>query len=151
MKKIIISACGCACLLLPLSTMAGDFDMDHGKWEFTTTLTMPMFPQPQVTTTTECITEEEAKQDPMTNLINDGSCTILNKKKSGSTLDFAMECNEGGITSRGKGQFTARGKTASGFMEMTMDMPAMPNMPDMPTGPMKMTTSWTGKRIGACE
>ena len=151
MKKLILTACGCACLLLPVSTIAGDLEMNHGKWEFTTTMTMPMFPQPQVTTMTECITEEEARQDPMADLVDGGSCKILNRKMTGNSLNFEMECNEGGMVTRGKGQFTTKGDTASGFIEMTMDIPDMPNMPDMPTGPMQMTTSWQGKRIGVCE
>lgn len=148
MKKQIITACVCACLLLPAGGIAGGFDMNPGKWEFTTTVTMPMMPQPQTTTTTECITKEEAKQDPMANLVDEGKCKILNKKQYGNSLDFEMVCNEGGVNTQGKGQFTTKGNTASGTLEMTMDMPEMPNMP---AGPMTMKTSWQGKRIGACE
>lgn len=148
MKKKIITACACACLLLPVGSMAAGFDMNAGKWEFTTTLTMPMLPQPQVTTMTECVTEEEAKQDPMADLVDDGNCKILNRKVQGSSLSFEMECNQQGMITRGKGQFTTKGDTASGSIEMTMDMPEMPNMP---AGPMTMNTSWQGKRIGACD
>ena len=148
MKKKIITACACACLLLPVGSIAAEFDMNAGKWEFTTTLTMPMLPQPQVTTMTECVTEEEAKQDPMADLVDDGNCKILNRKVQGSSLSFDMECNQQGMVTRGKGQFTTKGDTASGSIEMTMDMPEMPNMP---AGPMTMNTSWQGKRIGVCD
>lgn len=151
MKNLSITVCTCACLLLPAAGMAAKFDMNPGKWEFTTTMTMPMLPQPRTTTSTECITEEEAKQDPLADLIDDDNCKILNKKIKGSSLEFEMECNEGGMTTRGKGLFTAQKNTASGTIEMIMEMPEMPNMPNMPSGPMTMKTSWQGKRIGACE
>ena len=148
MKRKIITACTCACLLLPVSSMAANFDMNPGKWEFTTTMTMPMMPQPQVTTMTQCVTEEEAKQDPMADLVDNGNCKILNREMKGSSLSFEMECNQQGMVTKGKGQFTTKGDTASGTIEMTMDMPEMPNMP---AGPMTMNTSWQGKRIGACD
>ena len=148
MKKLSITACTCACLLLPAISMAAKFNMNPGKWEFTTTMAMPMLPQPQTTTSTECITEEEARQDPLANLVDEGNCKILNKKIKGSSLEFEMECNEGGMKTKGKGVFTANKNTASGSMEMIMEMPAMPNMP---SGPMGMKTSWQGKRIGACD
>ena len=129
--------------------MAAGFDMNPGKWEFTTTVTMPMLPQPQISTMTECITEEEAKQDPLKDLVDEGSCRVTNKKIEGNTFHFEMNCTqEGGMVTKGKGQFSAKGDNASGSIEMTMDMPQMPNMP---AGPMTMNTSWQGKRIGSCD
>lgn len=151
MKKLILTACGCACLLLPVNSIAA-FDMNHGKWEFTTTMTMPMLPQPQVTTTTECITKEEAEQDPMADLVDSGNCKVTKQKTKGDTMTFEMECNESGMIMHGKGTFVGKGDTASGSTEMTMEMPEMPNMPaGMPTGPMTTTTTWEGKRVGTCE
>lgn len=151
MKNKSITVCIAACLLLPAGSFAASFDMNPGKWEFTTTTNMPMLGEPQVDTTTECITEEEAKKDPMKDLVDDGNCKILNKKMNGSSLEFEMECAHEGVVTRGKGHFTGKGDSASGSIEMTMDMPQMPNMPNMPAGPMTMTTSWQGKRIGACD
>ena len=142
MKHSILLA---AWLLLPTAAMADSFTMNPGKWEFTTSMTMPMFPKPQITTTTDCITEEEATKDPISDLVNDGNCRILNRKKKGNRLSFEMECRNEGTTSRGKGHFISKGNSASGSMEMTI------KMPQMPAGTMTMKTSWQGKRIGACN
>ncbi len=120
--------------------------MNPGKWEFTTTVSMPMMKAPQVTTNTECVTKEEAERDPLANLTNIGKeCTITEKKMSGARLDYTMECNQQRMISKGKGYFSSQGDTASGAMEMTMDMPGMPS------GPMIVKTSWQARRIGACD
>lgn len=125
--------------------------MNPGKWTFTTTVNMPMLPAPQVSTNTECVSKEEAERDPLANLVDVGSCTITKKKMHGANLDFEIECNQKGMISRGKGHFSAQGNTVSGSMEMTMDMPTMQGMPGMNAGPMKITTSWQGQRISACD
>jgi len=78
------------------------FCNESRKWEFTTTMTMPIFSQPQVTTMTECITEEEAKKDPMADLVDDDNCKILNKKTKGSTMTFEMECGGGSMIHAGE-------------------------------------------------
>jgi hypothetical protein len=106
----------------------------------------------QVTTTIECITEEEANQDPMAELVEGGNCKVTNQKTKGDTMSYEMECTEDEMTMHGKGTFVGKGNTASGSTEMTMEIPKIPNMPaGMPTGPMTTTTTWEGKRIGACE
>ncbi len=154
MQKKSILVLACCCLLLPAAAQAEGFSMNPGKWTFTTTVNMPMLSTPQVSTETECVSKEEAQRDPLANLVDVGSCTITKKQMHGSSLDFEMECNEKGMAGKGKGHFNARGNTVSGSMEMTMNIPIMQGMqgiPGMPTGPMKMTTSWRGERIGACN
>ncbi len=154
MQKKSILVLACCCLLLPAAALAGGYSMNPGKWQFTTTVTMPMLPAPQVSTNTECVSKEEAERDPLANLVDVGNCTITKKEMHGANLDFEMECNEKGMTSKGKGHFSAHGNTVSGSMEMSMEMPKMEGaqgIPGMPTGPMKITTSWKGERIGACD
>ncbi len=149
MKKQIITAC--LLILIPTAGIAGSFTMNPGKWEFTTSMTMPMFPAPQVTTDTECITKEDAERDPIDDLLSDGNCRVINKKQTKSSMTFEMECTNEGVISRGKGQFSSKGNSASGSMDLTMEIPNMPAMPNMPAGPMTMKTTWQGKRIGACD
>ncbi len=117
-----------------------------GKWEFTTTVNFPMMPEPKVTTETKCVTEEEASGDPLAAMVEEARCTVLNKKVDGNSVEFEIECEgDMGMKSRGKGKFTADGTTASGTMEMTVEMTKMGGKS------MKMTQSWEGKRIGDCE
>ncbi len=149
MKKCLVITC--LFFLIPTAGMADSFTMNPGKWEFTTTMTMPMLPAPQVTTDTECITEEDARRDPINDLLSDGNCRMLKKKQSRNSMTFEMECNNEGVTSKGRGQFSSNGNSASGSMDMTMEMPDMPAMANMPAGSMKIQTTWRGKRIGACD
>ena len=126
--------------------MAKGPDLKPGKWEFTTTVTMPMMPEAKVMTKTECITAEDANSDPLAAMVEDGTCKVLNKEESGNTIEFEVECDgDMDMKMRGNGYFTANGTTASGKMEMTM------NIPQMGGQSTKMTQEWEGKRIGDCD
>jgi hypothetical protein len=149
-RSLCIATLVCACILQG-EAQAKDFNMKPGKWQFTNTIQMPMLPAPQTTVNTECITKEDMK-DPLAQVVDQGNCKVLDKKMKGDSIQFSLECNQEGMQLTGKGHFTANGKTASGIMEMTMDMPAeMANMPNMPAGQMNMTTTWEGKHIGKCD
>jgi len=154
MPKKSITVLICSCLLLPAAGFAASFHMNPGKWEFVTTVRTSMMSAPQVTTNTECVTKEEAERDPLANLTNVGKdCKIIKKTISGTQMNYTMECNQQGMITKGKGSFTGLGDTASGSMEMTMQMPAgMPQaMPGMANGAMTVKTSWQAKRIGPCN
>jgi hypothetical protein len=135
-------------LLFAKVVLAEGQNIKPGKWEIKTTVTMPMMPEANVTTQTECITLEEAS-DPLAAIMEEGNCKVLNKKESGNTIEFEVEC-DGGMDRKmnGKGHFTANRTTASGKMEMTMNMPQMGGQGGQS---MKMTQEWEGKRIGDCD
>jgi len=151
MKKYTPFVAVCALFFFSSPGRTAGFTMNPGQWEFTTTMTMPMLPQPQTTTSSECISKEEAQKDPLADLVDSGNCAILNKKISGNTLHFTMKCTNDGMVTEGSGTFTGQKNTASGSVVMTMNMPQMANMPNMPSGPMTMTTRWQGKRTGNCK
>ncbi len=135
-------------LLFAKVVLAEGPNLKPGKWEIKTTVTMPMMPEAKVTTQTECITPEEAS-DPLAAIIEEGTCKVLNKEENGNTLEFELECEgEMGMKMNGKGHFTANGTTASGKMEMTMNMQQMGGQGSQS---MKMTQEWEGKRIGDCD
>jgi hypothetical protein len=135
-------------LLFAKAVLAEGPDIKPGKWEIKTTVTMPMMPEAKVTTQTKCVTPEEAS-DPLAAILKEGNCKVLNKKESGNTIEFEVEC-DGGMDRKmnGKGHFTANRTTASGKMEMTMNMP---QMGDQGGQSMKITQEWEGKRIGNCD
>ena len=138
-----------AMLFIVKVVMAEGPDIKPGKWEIKTTVTMPMMPEAKVTTQTECITPEEAS-DPLAAIIEEGTCKVLSKEESGNTLKFELECEgEMDMKMNGNGHFTANGTTASGKMEMTMNMPQ--DIPQMGGQSMKTTQEWEGKRIGNCD
>ncbi len=149
MKKVFaVLIVAIAPLFFVKAVLAEGPNIKPGKWEIKTTVTMSMMPEAKVTTQTECITPEEAS-DPLASIMEESTCKVLNKEESGNTLKFEVECEgEMGMKMNGKGRFTASGTTASGNMEMTMNMP---QMGDQAIQNMKMTQEWEGKRIGNCD
>jgi len=148
-KALAILIVTLALALFTKMTLADGPTFKSGKWEFKTTVTAPMMQEPKVSTEIKCITEEEANRDPLAFMLEESECTVLNKKVSGNTIEFELECKgkkgEMGMNSKGKGQFTSDGTTASGNMEMTVDMTQMGGKS------MTMTQKWEGKRIGDCD
>lgn len=138
-------------LVLVVSSLAwsGGPEMKPGKWEFTTTITMAMMPQPQTVTNVECYTKEQAQENPLAALLKEGPCQLVSQKVRGNRMDFEVACQgDMNVSSTGKGFFTTQGDTASGKMEVIMNMPEMANMEGQE---MKMEQSWKGRRIGACD
>ena len=144
MKKVfLVLIATIATLLFVNVVLAKGVNIKPGKWEFKTTVNSPMMPDAQVRTDTRCITVEEANSDPLATLVEKGGCKILSRKESGNTIEFEVECGGGmGNKVRGKGHFTANGTTATGKMEMTMNMGGQS---------MTMKQEWDGKRIGKCD
>lgn len=133
-------------------------ELTPGEWTFTTISENSMMPGKQRSEKVKCVTAEEAKADPLKAFIDEGDCTVLSRKESGNTLEFEVECKgdpKMRMTTRGKGTFTSKGKTASGKMQVKMSAPNMPNMPEMPNMPkidgMTMTQTWEGKYNGPCK
>lgn len=124
-------------------------DINPGQWKFTATLTMPMMPKPQTLSHVKCYTQEDVQQDPLTAMLEEGPCQLTRSEVQGNRMDFEVDCQgDMGVTSRGKGYFIADGNSASGKMEVTIDVP---NMPDTGGQDMKMIQEWKGRRIGACD
>ncbi len=66
----------------------------------------------------------------MAALLKEGPCQLVSKKALGNRMDLEVACQDDmNVTSTGKGHFTTQGDTASGKMEVTMNMPEMANMP----------------------
>lgn len=153
MKKItaVVAAAGVT-LFIPLSSAAGP-SIEPGKWELTTTMEMSMLPEPRVITKSECISREKAESDPLAALMDQGNCIVLSREESGDSIAFEVECTGDSsmpITSRGKGELTADGKTLSGRIDTTTEMPDMPNVPGMAQmgGKVTMSMQWTGSYLG---
>ncbi|MCP5004068.1 MAG: DUF3617 family protein [Planctomycetes bacterium] len=145
-KKVFAVLCAAiVSLFFAKVDMSEARDLKPGMWEFKTTSVMPMMPAPKVTTKTDCITAEEASNNPLDAMLEDGNCRVLSMKESGNTIEFEMECDNMDMKMRGKGYFTSGGTTASGKMEMTMDMPQMGGKS------MTMSQEWEGKRTGNCD
>lgn len=155
MNKTSILARACVVVgVFAGSASADGPDLKPGKWEFESKSVMPMSAEPRTRTETKCITSEEAKADPLAAIVEEERCKVLSQTRTDDSIIFEIECDGDAkmkMKMRGKGSFTASGDTASGRMDMTMNMPPMPNMPPQMAGTMTMTQTWTGKRLGDCD
>lgn len=148
MKKtsLIAWACGIACALAGPARADG-LNVTPGKWEFETKSVTPMATGPSSQSETRCITSEEAKEDPLAAMVKEDRCKVLSRTKTGDSVSFEVECDgdpKMKMKMRGKGSFTASGDSASGRMDVAMDMPQMASK-------MTMTQTWSGKRLGECD
>lgn len=122
---------------------AWGFNIEPGMWKTTTTMTSPMMPQGKTETRSKCVTSEEAEGDFLSTLSDkDSPCKVTERKESGDTLEFAMECPNQMGAAKAQGSFTSKGDSGSGKMDMTMTMQG---------NTMKFQQTFEAKRIGPCE
>lgn len=142
MKKIILMLC--AALLLTAGPALAGPDIEAGSWEISMTMNMagmPLSIPPMVFTT--CLTEEDlVPQDSSTQMSNP-DCSVMDIKIKGNTVTWNTQCDDpdgGKMTS--SGEITYSGSSFTGKTTINM------NNPDQ--GPMTMTQTMTGKRVGPC-
>ncbi len=70
-------------------------------------------------------------------------CKVLDKKVTGNTVTWRVECKGTGMNSDGSGSISYAGDTYHGQMKM--------NMQDVASGPMQITQTLAGRRVGKCK
>ncbi len=132
-------------LAVPALCTADALAIRPGEWEVTVQMNMPGMPvQMPPQTTTYCLTEEQAR-DPkraMEKLNESGSnCRMKNFEQSGNSANWTVECT-GPQAAQAEGNMTFNGRDAyQGSMQMTVNGPQ---------GPMVMTHTMRGRRVGDC-
>jgi len=153
LSSTVAQACVVALLCAGQAFAAGP-ELTPGKWIFESTTVMSMTGTPETDTETRCITAEEAERDPLAAMVEEDRCKVLSRTTTGNSTAFEIEC-EGdpkmNLKMRGKGVFTANGTTASGKMDLSIDMPSMPNTPQQMGRKMAITMPRPGTRLGACD
>lgn len=134
MKTLLLSL-----FLLIFSVPAQALDFNPGNYEVTSTMEMPGMPvaiPPQIIT--QCITEQEPVPDQNT---QEQKCRMVDKKESGNTLTWKMECEQDGqkIISNGEMSYHKNGFDGTIKTIMPAEM-----------GGMTMTVKIVGKRLGNC-
>ena len=121
-----------------------------GEWQITVTVTaidMPGAPagvaqslRGQPRTITNCITAEQAARGPQEMIKAAPNCTISNYSMAGGKFSAEMRCNQAGgtMTARTAGTFTPTSFTTTSNATMSGRMA------------MRMTSTSTGRRVGAC-
>lgn len=143
------SNCLCVALLLPLPHLA-HAQVQPGMWESSVTvqsIDMPGAP-PQMaammkgktTKQSYCITPEQAKQGPQEMLKQNPSCRFTKYSMLGGRISTEMSCQQNGgtMTARANGSYSPTSFNITSSATMTGRMS------------MKMTSTSTGRRIGAC-
>ena len=120
-----------------------------GKWEVKIQMNIPNLPVAMpATTTTQCITPEEAAdpkkmappQAPQGRGGNPPKCEMTDYKVAGNKVTYTMKCEPpqaGTMT----GEFVYGTESYEGTVKMDMDRGGQP---------MSMTMAYSGKRLGDC-
>ena len=127
------------CLVLVLMTApalaASGPDMEPGLWEITSRVKMPGMELP-ANTMTQCITKEslvpQGGSGPGQN-----QCEISDVRIEGDTVSWSITCDSQEGVMTGSGETTYDGDSFEGSSKMSMQG-------------MEITTTMSGKRIGAC-
>ena len=140
MNKMMSQAGAGLCCLLLAGTGAASMDVKSGLWEShieSEIEGLPISPPPMIHR--NCVTEE----DLVPQLESPGQeCQVLEHSTSGKTVSWRVQCKQDGMTMTGSGKIVYAGDRYEGNVVMTMD--------GGPMGPMKMTQSMKGRRIGDC-
>ena len=136
-RQAIAGLCG---LLLANAAAAAALDVRTGLWEShieSEIEGLPISPPPM--THQNCVTED----DLVPQLDSPGQeCKVLEHDTRGKSVSWKVQCRQDGMTMTGTGKITYSGETYEGSVVMTMD--------GGPMGPMKMTQTMKGRRIGDC-
>lgn len=130
-----------ACIVFSFSTSAHALDFNPGEYEIESSVQMPGMPAGTIPSQTmvQCMT----KQDPVPkNDVSSQECEIKNMKQSKNTVTWDMECLQQGNKITSQGQMTYSGDSFDGTITMNMGPQS---------GGMTVTTTITGKRVGACR
>ena len=149
MRYLTTATAATLAVLLSGAASAQSLGVKPGKWETQTTFTGKVTAQGmsfnlpgQTTTTTNCITEEDASFKPE-DMAGD-TCTPSNVKSTDSSISFDITCDQEGSTLTGTMEATASddGKSVTGVMTMNGSYQG---------GSMAMTGNYSGERLGACS
>ena len=135
------------CLILGVAAFtAADFveafEIKQGKWRVTMAMQNPMAPQPQVTTSEECVDEENF--NPAREMSKGGECEVLDIVEDSNSYSWKVRCGSGGAGAvmEGEGFFETAGNSANGEMTMSMSFSGQN---------MVIRNSWQGEFLGPCD
>ena len=102
-------------LTLLCPSLAGAITLEKGKWKFETRSENP----PKTEISIECITN--SNYDPVKEMTEDGDCTVSDKKETGNSVSWKMQCAGGGgmQPSQIEATFTSKGNTMSSKMTIS--------------------------------
>lgn len=126
---------------LALSAAAETPNIEPGEWENTSTITfISEMPIPdQSDTSTNCITAEDINSGDFMQDME--GCTVTERDLRADGMNYAMECNNGGMAMTMTADMQFNGDTMEGTVKGEMESPM---------GPMQMNVTMSGRRLGDC-
>ncbi len=122
------------------SAFAAEVQMRPGLWEIISQVEMPGMPmQMPAMTHTQCLGKEDLvpqQEEP------DQKCRMIEKKVSGNTVSWVMQCSSSDGTMTARGKVTYHGDGFEGELHMETGAPGQDAM--------QMVTHMSGKRVGDC-
>jgi len=131
-------------LMLTSATALAAPPMNAGMWEITTRMEMPGMPaQIPPMTMRHCYTAEELAKPGAGVPQSRNDCKVENLNQTAKSTSWRVSCDgpRGKMTGDGNIQFSD-GTSYQGTMKMTMEQG--------PAGPMQMTQTYQGRRVGDC-
>jgi len=125
--------------LMPLSFVYADgMKVNPGLWETKSIVTSPGGTHENVSK--ECI--KEAEFSPETMMDNNSGCKVTDATSDAASMQWAIQCENGGVTMTGNGHAKSSGNSITGGMDINANFNGQA---------VTMTTTWEGARVGDCE
>lgn len=103
---------------------------------------MPMQSEPSHSTLQSCVTNEPVTVKHLMPWAEAQGCEISNVKSVQNGLKWRLLCDVNGQPSRGRGTFTAEGKSGEGKARVSVAMGARS---------LAIVTHWDARRVGPCS
>jgi hypothetical protein len=116
-----------------------------GLWEITSVSNNSLMPQPITAKIKRCVTERDAQNACGLNQLTGGrnrDCQLVDMQISSNTATWGMRCDSPHFTAQGNGQSTFTADAYHGSFNMSASMQGTP---------MKLNTTFNGRRLGNCK
>lgn len=116
-----------------------------GLWEITSVSNNSLMPQPITAKIKRCVTERDAQNACGLNQLTGGrnrDCQIVDMQINSNTATWGMRCDSPHFTAQGNGQSTFTADAYHGSFNMSASMQGTP---------MKLNTTFNGRRLGNCK
>jgi len=131
-----------AVAVVPSLVQAAEHPVHEGKWEVTSSTSFPGMGQMPAQTHTQCITHKDMV--PKHDSPRAKNCKVTEQKLDGSTVNWKVQCEGSHGPIEGSGALTYSHDRFTGALKFTMNDPRG-------GGPMEITTTMDGKRVGECD
>ncbi len=115
--------------------------LEAGQWVFDVKIQMPMQTEPTTQVLQSCMTSEPITAETLMPWAEETGCKINGVKVKDDTLTWKLRCKLNDQRSRGKGEFSAKGRSGKGKARVNFEAGGRR---------MAIVTKWEARRVGDC-